>query len=459
MADKIDTTHTLMDRKLILYRRERSSIWQCRFKVGGVWQRKSTKESDFNSAQQVAQNLLIESEIRKKSNLPILTRKFKDVAKLTITRLDNDLKSGNGKAIYKDYIRVIKDYLIPILGRRNIDNIDYKALDEFDAQRIVMMGKKPSQSTLLTQNAALNRVFDEAQMRGLINDAIRPTLSVAGRKSVRRPAFTLEEVRAIDARFEDWIERARTEKSKELRALLRDYVDVMLDTGARPGNELLDLKWKQITYSHHPTAVHTGVIDDAGETDEPDIVDDIPGADEFVRSNEIITSEINPNVIMVVSGKTGRREIIGARRTVRALQRIAIRNYGIAKSISKPLADLTSKDNDDYVFCISNQHAPTSFPRLFATFLREHELLIDPNTEQQRVFYSLRHTYATLALIHDKVPIHTLAKQMGTSVGMIEKHYSHLKVIQAKEQLRGSEREKMLRAGSLLDTDYAYKGK
>jgi len=96
---------------------------------------------------------------------------------------------------------------------------------------------------------------------------------------------------------------------------------------------------------------------------------------------------------------------------------------------------------------------------LFTTFLKEHELLIDPNTEQQRVFYSLRHTYATLALIHDKVPIHTLAKQMGTSIGMIEKHYSHLKVIQAKEQLRGSEREKMLRAGSLLDTDYAYKGK
>ena len=76
---------------------------------------------------------------------------------------------------------------------------------DFDAQRIVKMGKKPSQSTLLTQNAALNRVFDEAQMRGLITDATRPTLSVAGRKSVRRPPFSLEEVRAIDARFDDWI--------------------------------------------------------------------------------------------------------------------------------------------------------------------------------------------------------------------------------------------------------------
>jgi integrase len=459
MADKIDTTHTLMERKLILYRRERSNVWQCRFKVGGIWQRKSTKEQDFKAAEQVAHELLIKAEMRKESNLPVVTRKFKDVAKLAIKRLENDINSGNSKAIYKDYVRVIRDYLIPILGRRNIDNIDYKALADLDAQRIVMMKKEPSQSTLLTQNAALNRVFDEAQMRGLITDAIRPSLSVAGRKSVRRPPFSIEEVRAIDARFDDWVEKARTEKSRELRALLRDYVDVMLDTGARPGNELLDLKWKQITYSHYPTAVNTGVIDNAGETDELDIVDDIDGVDEFVRSNEVIAGELNPNVLMVVSGKTGRREILGARRTVRALQRIAIRNYGIAKSISKPLADLTSKNNNDYVFRISNQHAPTSFPRLFATFLKEHELLIEPGTGLTRVFYSLRHTYATLALTHDKVPIHTLAKQMGTSVAMIEKHYSHLQVIQAKEQLRGSEREKMLKAGSLLDTDYAYKGK
>ncbi len=442
MADKIDTTHTLMERKLILYRRERSSVWQCRFKVGGIWQRKSTKEQDFKAAEQVAQRLLIEAEIRKQSNLPVLTRKFKDVAKLAIKRLENDLASGNGKATYKDYIRVIRDYLIPILGRRNIDNIDYKALTELDAQRIVMMGKKPSKSTLQTQNAALNRVFDEAQMRGLITDAIRPTLSFAGRKSERRPAFTLEEVRAIDARFDDWVEKARTEKSKELRALLRDYVDVMLDTGARPGNELLDLKWKQITYSNEPTTEHTGKIDESDDS-----------------GDEVVTADLQRGVVMVVSGKTGRREIIGARRTVRALQRIAIRNYGIAKSISKPLGNLTKQSNNDYVFRISNQHAPTSFQRLFTTFLKEHNLLFDPNTEQQRVFYSLRHTYATLALIHDKVPIHTLAKQMGTSVGMIEKHYSHLEVIQAKEQLRSSEREKMLQAGRVLDSDYKYNGK
>jgi integrase len=53
------------------------------------------------------------------------------------------------------------------------------------------------------------------------------------------------------------------------------------------------------------------------------------------------------------------------------------------------------------------------------------------------VFYSFRHTYATLALTHDKVPIHTLAKQMGTSVKMIEQHYGHLSPAQKADVIAG----------------------
>jgi integrase len=81
---------------------------------------------------------------------------------------------------------------------------------------------------------------------------------------------------------------------------------------------------------------------------------------------------------------------------------------------------------------------------MFDRFLKDNNLLIDPKTDQKRVFYSLRHTYATLALTHDRVPIHTLAKQMGTSVVMIERHYSHLKVTQALDQLRGEASRKLL---------------
>ncbi len=94
---------------------------------------------------------------------------------------------------------------------------------------------------------------------------------------------------------------------------------------------------------------------------------------------------------------------------------------------------------------------------MFMCFLEDHNLLKDPKTEQKRVFYSLRHTYATLALTHDRVPIHTLAKQMGTSVVMIERHYSHLKVIQAAEQLRGAETRRLIEADAKVSASYQSK--
>jgi CMP-N-acetylneuraminic acid synthetase len=43
---------------------------------------------------------------------------------------------------------------------------------------------------------------------------------------------------------------------------------------------------------------------------------------------------------------------------------------------------------------------------------------------------------------------------MGTSVKMIERHYSHLEVFEAIEQLRGNETRKMISASSTVDEIY-----
>ena len=100
---------------------------------------------------------------------------------------------------------------------------------------------------------------------------------------------------------------------------------------------------------------------------------------------------------------------------------------------------------------------PTSFPKLFEKYLTEHNLLIDPITNKERVLYCLRHTYATIALERDRVLVHTLAKQMGTSVKMIEQHYSHLDAVKAIDQLRGEESLALLQDHTHLDDRYTYK--
>jgi integrase len=218
--------------------------------------------------------------------------------------------------------------------------------------------------------------------------------------------------------------------------LLRDYVEVLLNTGARPGVELMNLKWRQIKFNFKPTVTKTTEINK--EDGEP-----------------IVTHDLNRSCEMRVTGKTGERTALGMQSTVAALTRIAKRNYGITGDVLNPLKALTVTSNEDYVFRTKAGKKPTSFQKLFRHYLIEHNLLIDPLTEKERVFYSLRHTYATLALVNDKVPIHTLAKQMGTSVLMIEKHYSHLKVTQAIEQLRGKETQRLINAMGEIDESYS----
>ena len=80
MPEKSATTEILLDRELVLYQRERSSIWQCRYKVDGKWQRATTKERDLEKAKRKALDLKVVAEIRKRDNLPVITRKFRDVA-------------------------------------------------------------------------------------------------------------------------------------------------------------------------------------------------------------------------------------------------------------------------------------------------------------------------------------------------------------------------------------------
>ncbi len=444
MSAAKNTTHILIERQLVVYRRERSGVWQCRYSVDGVWQRNSTHERDIKLAKQRAHDILVEANVRKKLNVAPITRFFKDVAKNAVVRMTRELEQKQGKVIYKDYISITQKYLIPFFGKYKIDSIDYKLLEQFGDWRSKRMEKIPRRSTLLNHNAALNRVFDEAIIRGYMVQSNRPKLEAKGKKSERRPDFNLAEVRALRHNFDAWIEQGRAD-SVALRALLRDYVITLLDTGARPGKELLNLTWQQIELKMYPVVTPTKEYDEEGER----------------------IDHINHNhtaFLKIQTSKTGERISVGRQPTVQAFRNIATRNYG--KRVEQLLKDgcedaiFRFKEylNEDQIKAGEKPHLlpPTSFSKLFDAYLSEHNLLIDPVTTKRRVLYSLRHTYATLALTHDvHVNPLTLAKQMGTSVGMIEKHYSHLDAVKAVHQLRGEESRSLIETG-VVDARYDY---
>jgi integrase len=184
-----------------------------------------------------------------------------------------------------------------------------------------------------------------------------------------------------------------------MRRLLRDYVLIVANTGMRPGTEAENLRWKHVT-----------VFEDNGL--------------EYVE--------------FYLHGKTKPHEAIGRAGTIDYLKRLHSRTEAI-KDIE--FYAMLKQKLDLPVFCLPDGTVTDNLRQTFKAFLTKHDLLICPKTGDNRVLYSLRHTYATFALVNDGMDIHALAQQMGTSIGMIERHYSHLTPRMKKDMFTGKRYE------------------
>ena len=122
-----------------------------------------------------------------------------------------------------------------------------------------------------------------------------------------------------------------------------------------------------------------------------------------------------------------------ARHNVRQyLQRIKDRFQDI-----KDLKSLELGNCDALVFRLRDGTVPKDLQGAFKRVLEEYDLLKDTEGNQ-RSLYSLRHTYATFQLLRREVPdLHLISKNMGTSIKMLEDHYSHLEVFHKTEILAG----------------------
>jgi integrase len=143
----------------------------------------------------------------------------------------------------------------------------------FDDWRVQKAGRRLTQSTIKSHNAALQRVFDEAVIHKWMQSAQIPDLSAtSGTPATRRDYFTPQEVRTISDAFPAWIEDSVTQRSKDIRQLLYYYFHVAVYTGMRPGTEMDNLRWSDliirqkdesiphilITVRKGKTTLHTG---------------------------------------------------------------------------------------------------------------------------------------------------------------------------------------------------------
>lgn len=373
------------DGEVVLYKKSPNRFWQCRFKLPNAkWHRCSTRQINFDYAVKTATEIYDESRFLHKYNLPLQSKRFKHVAELAIKDMEKELEAGIGKSVYHTYISSIRTHLIPYFAKKTIDKITVLDLRNFKAHQTRKLNRPLKTSTLINYNSSLNRIFDTAIAKGWMSKSQVPPLSNKGVKGERRPAFSVDEWIVIMRELRTWQNMGQKTVTRNMRELLRDYVLILANTGMRYGTESQNVMWKHISW---------------------------------------FTAKDGSRYLMIaVDGKTGRRELIARHNVLVYLKRIQSR---FADLNSMTFDQLLEAKLDVYVFRLRNGLQTNNLNQSFEQFLKHIRLLKDKFGDN-RTLYSLRHTYATMTLMRGQVGIHDLARQMGTSVVMIEKHYSHL---------------------------------
>ena len=370
-------------KKLRLDKRAGSDNWYARLTLpSGKRLIKTTKTDDLEAAKEVALRLYYEVDARIQNKLPATTRKFGDVAKHAINRMETEIREGVGKQAYRDYVQALNKWLIPYFGGTDIAKLDLAAVTAFDAWRTAQSGKVPAQSTINNHNSALNRVLDEAELNGWIVKSLRPTLLNKGTKTQSRGSFSVEEYRVIYTALRTFHKQTPNEKSAATRETLRNYVLFLANTGVRHGTEALGLTWRNIEW--------------------------------YERDGERYLA-VN------VDGKTNKRTAIARDSVENSLWRQAQLNPRIAVA---DFDSLIAAKLDEPVFTTRLSETVTvhNLNRAFNALLDELDLKTGADG-RTRTLYSFRHFYATLNLERG-VTTHALSRQLGNSTEMIDRHYS-----------------------------------
>jgi integrase len=205
----------------------------------------------------------------------------------------------------------------------------------------------------------------------------------------RRPHFSLDDYNKLTRYFQKYL-KVKNKKILRERTMLVNYVLILSNTGIRVG-EARTLKWRDIR--------------------------EIPAPE---NSNQ------PPDIALLVKGKTGIREVVARTPDVKLyFQRI----LEIRK---KELGGKKPKEND-FIFCNRDGLPIGSFKTSFNRLIDEAEVACDSHGVRRSI-YSLRHTYATFRL-QEGVHQFILAKNMGTSTEMLEKHYGHTSNVASAAEL------------------------
>lgn len=412
----------LFDGDCLLYRRADNvnPVWQMRLKVDGVkgYVIRSSKTKDYAKAVVAAKKQLDALNRKVAAGIPIKDwtfarhwedwfRRKKTVGAWTPTR--EKWHAGYYERYFKPYFgdkrltelthEFADDYWV---WRINFwQSTTGKALAKSNPRRRNAKGRatsnakaRPARKTLLMEQSALNEIFADALRSSRTQKVFRLKVPRGPREDTRRPAFEENEWKVLVQHLEDWsaakgayADDRLNKYHRRQRQQLLCYVWFLATSGLRVG-EAKKLRWENInTFTDHKGDRFLCI--------------DVPAAT-----------------------KTGAREVFPMNGAAPYLRKWKRQCH--PKSQDLVWSGQRRKNEPD-------QQPLTDANKTFQAFLKRVPYkgrpngLLDDADGKRRTLYSLRHTYATMALLSGLLTELELARNMGTSVSQIEKHYSHVK--------------------------------
>ena len=346
-----------------------SKVWianERRYKV------RTSGSDDLGQAVLNAIALNAEVSLLIKHDISLFSHKFKDVVSKWFQELTRRQQakqvSEHMMRIYRNATRV---HLLPYFGDHLITGITSASLDRYIQDR---MRSNPAENSLIFEKTTMGLILKFAKEQGWYKADPIPIIQIprGARTTERRGVFTEEEVERLITQIDNYIEQGGSKRGFYLRNVLDLAIRFMLETGCRT-NDLRYLTWRDITFNvdkQHYVATLRGKPSKNKRSRRITFKNDI-----YVELEGWKLSSMNlysQETDLVFANKSGRFEPLD--REFSSLMAFA----GIPKSFEG----------------------------------------------EERTLYSLRHTFISRKLVAG-VSAFDIAKQCGTSVKQIEKHYGH----------------------------------
>ncbi len=386
----ITASKTFREGAIYLYQRSdfKKPTWLCRIKIPKTkgYVTRSTGTGDEHQAFKFADDLYNQLLVKSLTGETVVGKRIGPAIDAYVRRIEADKERLSIR-----YKILLMNRIKPHWAKKMFEDISPSMISKL-VDKLIENSRngRLSPNTIKRIYSDLKHFFQWTVEEGYLDKM--PRFPKTNGEAARRPHFDPRDWQRLTRHLREFV-KVENKAVQRDRKMLVDYVLILANTGIRVG-EARTLKWRDIREA-------------GGSPDTP------------------------ANIVLTVSGKTGKREVVSASSDIKKyLKRIHDLRIAELTIEGKPPPKL---DPESLVFCHKDGSEIGTFKKSFAALLKSAKVERDTHG-QVRTLYSLRHTYATFRL-QNGVHQFTLAKNMGTSVAMLEQYYGHTSNVAAADEL------------------------